>query len=238
MCGWNLFHNDLRVCMELQVLSKTVSRLWFYAFKKYKNGNSVRRTATRRHILPAICSSGSDNFSSGISGKLPIIATSNVIFSRTADRIAAKFCMTIKKIKPNDIFENCVHSCSALISDLIYTALQLMKTWGAEVATTCSTDAVDLVASLGADHVIDYQTEDVRQRLNDIKGYVSIKVIISNLHALLACRLWLRDFISTVNPCMTAHLTYEQYEIEIYCRLVISFQLFKIRISYSSCILR
>ena len=75
------------------------------------------------------------------------------------------------------------------MSDPIYTAFQLMKTWGAEVATTCSTDAVDLVTSLGADHVIDYQTEDVRQRLNDIKGYVSIKVIISNLHALLACRL-------------------------------------------------
>ena len=115
MCRWNLYHYDLLVCAELQVLSKTASRLWFYAYKKYKNGNSARRTATQRHIRPAICSGGSDNFSSGISGKFPKIATSDVIFSITADRIAAKFYMTIKKIKPNDIFHNCVHSCSSLI---------------------------------------------------------------------------------------------------------------------------
>ena len=68
MCRRNLFHYDLRVCTELQVLSKTASRLWFYAYKKYKNGNSARRTASKRHIRPAICSGGSDNFSSGISG--------------------------------------------------------------------------------------------------------------------------------------------------------------------------
>ena len=73
---------------------QTASRLWLYANKKYKNGNSARRTASKRHIRPAICSGGSDNFSSGISGKLQKIATSNVIFSRTTDRIASKFCMT------------------------------------------------------------------------------------------------------------------------------------------------
>ena len=112
----NSFHNDLRMCTELPVPSKTASRLWFYAYKKYKNGNSVRRTASKRHIRPAICSGGSDNFSSGISGKLPKIANSSVIFSRTADRIAAKLCMTIKKVYPNDIFQNCFHSCSTLKS--------------------------------------------------------------------------------------------------------------------------
>ena len=42
------------------------------------------------------------------------IATLKVIFSRTADRICRKFCMTIKKIKPIDIFQNCVHSCNTL----------------------------------------------------------------------------------------------------------------------------
>ena len=82
MCRRNLFHSDLRVCSELQVQSKTASRVWFYAYKKYKNGNSARRTAIKRHIRPAICFGGSDNFSSGISGKLPKIETSNVIFSR------------------------------------------------------------------------------------------------------------------------------------------------------------
>ena len=62
----------------------------------------------------SISQDGSDNFRSGISRKLPKIATSKVIFSQTADRIAVKFCMTIKKIKPNNIFQNCVHSCSTL----------------------------------------------------------------------------------------------------------------------------
>ena len=116
-----LIFYDLRVCTELQVLSKTASRLWFYTYKKYKNGNSARRTSTQRHIRPSICCGGSDNFSSGISRKLSKIATSNIIFSRKADRIATKFCMIIKKIKhvkPNDIFQKCVHSCSTLIVDM------------------------------------------------------------------------------------------------------------------------
>ena len=81
--------------MEFQVVSKTVSRLWFYAYKKYKKGNSSRCTSTQRHIQWPIRYGGSDNFSSGISGRLPKIANSNVFFSRLADRIAAKFCKTI-----------------------------------------------------------------------------------------------------------------------------------------------
>ena len=56
MCRRNWFYYDLRVCTELQVLSKTASRLWFYAYKKYKNDTSARRTSTQRHFRPAICS--------------------------------------------------------------------------------------------------------------------------------------------------------------------------------------
>ena len=108
----------MRVCIELQVLSKTVSRLWYNTYKKYKNGNSVRRTSTQRHIWSSICYDGSDNFGSGISGKLPKIATSNVIFSRTADLITAKFCMTLKKIKPSNIFQSCVHFTNTLRLDI------------------------------------------------------------------------------------------------------------------------
>ena len=99
----------------------------FTLTKSTKKGNSTRRTTSKRHIRPAICSGGSDNFSSGISGKLPKIATSNIIFSRTADRIAAKFCMTIKKIKPNDIFQNSVHSCSTL-SDQLQSVIVIIVT--------------------------------------------------------------------------------------------------------------
>ena len=40
MCRHNWFYYDLQVCTELQVLSKTASRLWFYAYKKDKNNNS------------------------------------------------------------------------------------------------------------------------------------------------------------------------------------------------------
>jgi NADPH:quinone reductase-like Zn-dependent oxidoreductase len=40
-------------------------------------------------------------------------------------------------------------------------AVQIAKTFGAEVTGVCSTAKVDLVSSVGADHVIDYSTEDV-----------------------------------------------------------------------------
>ncbi|XP_039293723.1 reticulon-4-interacting protein 1 homolog, mitochondrial [Nilaparvata lugens] len=39
-------------------------------------------------------------------------------------------------------------------------AIQMLKAWGTEVTTTCSSDAVQLVESLNADHIIDYRRPD------------------------------------------------------------------------------
>jgi NADPH:quinone reductase-like Zn-dependent oxidoreductase len=63
-------------------------------------------------------------------------------------------------------------------------AVQIAKTFGADVTGVCSTRNVDLVRSLGADHVIDYRKEDFA------KGEQRYDVILDNVpnHSLSECR--------------------------------------------------
>ena len=63
-------------------------------------------------------------------------------------------------------------------------AVQLAKAYGAEVTAVCSTGKIDLVRSIGADHVIDYTKDDFTQ------GEARYEVILDQVanRPLAACR--------------------------------------------------
>jgi NADPH:quinone reductase-like Zn-dependent oxidoreductase len=75
-------------------------------------------------------------------------------------------------------------------------AVQIAKSFGAEVTGVCSTRNVDMVRSIGADHVIDYTQEDFTK---SGRQYDLIFDLVAN-HSLSACR-------RVLNPkgiCVTA----------------------------------
>jgi len=73
-------------------------------------------------------------------------------------------------LKPN----NC-HDKSVLVlggsGGIGSFAVQLLKAWGAHVTSTCATDALDLVAGLGADHVVDYSAANMKEELESSGGF-------------------------------------------------------------------
>ncbi len=66
-------------------------------------------------------------------------------------------------------------------------AIQLAKLWGAEVTGVDSTNKLDLLTSLGADHVIDYIREDFTKSTSaydvifDVRGTLSVSRIMQAL---------------------------------------------------------
>ena len=88
----------------------------FYLKLRLTSRFTFTRTVTLQDVPLLKVTSGRPYGTTGVSilvclsGKWPKIATSNVIFLRTTDRITAK----VLKYKPNDIFQNCVHSTSTL----------------------------------------------------------------------------------------------------------------------------
>jgi NADPH:quinone reductase-like Zn-dependent oxidoreductase len=63
-------------------------------------------------------------------------------------------------------------------------AVQIAKSYGAEVTGVCSTRNLDMIRSIGADHVIDYTTEDFTQKV----GKYDLIVDIAVNHSLSECR--------------------------------------------------
>jgi NADPH:quinone reductase-like Zn-dependent oxidoreductase len=63
-------------------------------------------------------------------------------------------------------------------------AVQIAKSFGAEVTAVCSTSKVDMVRSMGADHVIDYTQEDFTQN----GQYYDLIFAANGYHPILAYR--------------------------------------------------
>ena len=66
-------------------------------------------------------------------------------------------------------------------------AVQIAKSFGADVTGVCSTRNVNMVRSLGADHVIDYTQEDFTKSGQHRKRYDILFDCVGN-HPLFACR--------------------------------------------------
>jgi NADPH:quinone reductase-like Zn-dependent oxidoreductase len=67
-------------------------------------------------------------------------------------------------------------------------AVQIAKAFGAEVTAVCSTSNVDMVRSIGADHVIDYTREDFTKRRRKNRQRYDLILAVNGYHPMLAYR--------------------------------------------------
>ena len=88
------------------------------------------------------------NLSYAEAASLPWVATT--VWTALVSCAGLNYCNTCNK-------KVLVHGGSGGVGSF---AIQLLKAWGAEVVTTCSTNNVSQVQKLGADTVIDYTKED------------------------------------------------------------------------------
>jgi NADPH:quinone reductase-like Zn-dependent oxidoreductase len=98
-------------------------------------------------------------------------------------------------------------------------AVQIAKAFGAEVTAVCKTQNMDLVRSLGADHVIDYTKEDFTQ---SVQRYDLIVDVVGN-HSPSAMRRALTSkgtCILTGGPTTIWGLLARMLEARIYSRFV------------------
>ena len=72
-------------------------------------------------------------------------------------------------------------------------AVQIAKAMGAEVTAVCSTHKVDLVRSIGADHVIDYTNENITDRDLDEQQRYDLILDIAGNESPAACRRLLKQ---------------------------------------------
>ncbi|CAN7945804.1 unnamed protein product [Ixodes pacificus] len=85
-------------------------------------------------------------------------------------------------------------------------AIQLLKAWNASVTTTCSSDAVELLSSLGADYVVDYTSPDFEQQLRQSPRFDFILDCVGTQKRPLATELLrkgrLATYVTVVSPVL------------------------------------
>lgn len=79
-------------------------------------------------------------------------------------------------------------------------AIQLLKAWGAEVATTCSTRNVNLAHHLGADKVIDYTRGDFASALHDYDVVLNTVIGYEKRSLSVLKRFGNATYVSVINP--------------------------------------